>query len=314
MRVLADLDHRRSGECAERVERDVAHELDPDVIAEVGLDGGLQTSGNHGVTQRFTAGRDLPRGLADGKPGALQMPYHSRCLDRRRWIHHAADGPLRRQHGTGGTAGIHGLDLTPLVWPGQLVEIPPWDPVLRGQHRGVLAEQWLHERTAGRIAMRLEAEEDIVDGPDVRGVVGGVGVGHEIASRTENLHTVLSHRTQVLVARDQVDFGTSSVQRGTPVGADRSGTDDCNSHGDSLLCILYGQPRPAYGASRALIESSCIQYAISSTVAMVALGRWRRRRTDFLPGRSQEEENDADRSAARDCFGRTTCRAGSQDC
>ena len=146
--------------------------------------------------------------------------------------------------------GIHGLDLTALVWPGQLVEIPPWDPVLRGQHRGVLAEQWLHERTAGRVAMRLEAEEDIVDGPDVRGVVGGVGVGHEIASRTENLHTVLSHRTQVLVARDQVDFGASSVQRGTPVGADRSGTDDCNSHGDSLLCILYGQPRPAYGQPR----------------------------------------------------------------
>jgi hypothetical protein len=30
-----------------------------------------------------------------------------------------------------------------------------------------------------------------------------------------------------------MDFRTTSVQCGAPVGADRSGTDDCNSHGDS---------------------------------------------------------------------------------
>src|SRR6185312_16530866 len=65
------------------------------------------------------------------------------------------------------------------------------------------------------------------------------------ASRAEDLNAVFSHRLQVFVARDQMDFRTSPVQCGTPVGADRSGTDDCNSHGDSLLCILYGQPRPA---------------------------------------------------------------------
>src|SRR4029078_8132706 len=71
-------------------------------------------------------------------------------------------------------------------------------------------------------------------------------VDHKIAARSETLHTVLSHRPQVLVARDQVDFGTSSVQRGTPVGADRSGTDHCNAQGDSAqvdtVCTATSSP------------------------------------------------------------------------
>jgi hypothetical protein len=59
--------------------------------------------------------------------------------------------------------------------------------------------------------VRFEAEEDVVDRPDLRRVVGGVGVCHEVASRTQNLHAALSHGPQVLVARDQMDFRTTSV-------------------------------------------------------------------------------------------------------
>jgi hypothetical protein len=85
--------------------------------------------------------------------------------------------------------------------------------------------------------VRLETEEDVIDGADLGRVVRGVRVSHEVAARAENLHTVLPHRPEMLVARDQVDLRTTPVQCSTPVGADRSGPDDCNSHGDSLSVV-----------------------------------------------------------------------------
>ena len=146
------------------------------------------------------------------------------------------------------------------------------------------------ERSARRVAVGFESQEDVVDGPDLRGVVRGVWVGHEVASRAEDLHTVLSHRAQVFVARDQMDFRTSPVQCRTPVGADRSGTDDCNSHGDPLTVDMYVQPRPA---SRPCAHSlNLVAYSMRSHLLWQRSppGRWRRTRSDFLPGHSQEEE------------------------
>ena len=86
-----DLDHRRSGS-AERVEGDVLGELDPDVVAKVGLDGAFnpRQSSRRSPLQRCEISPTVRRWKA--VPSAAD---HSWRLDRRRRIDHAADSPLR---------------------------------------------------------------------------------------------------------------------------------------------------------------------------------------------------------------------------
>ena len=82
--------------------------------------------------------------------------------------------------------------------------------------------------------MRLQAEEDVVDGPDLGWVVRCMRIGHEVTTRTKHAHTVFPHRVQVVLPRDEVHVGTTTLHCGAPVGTDRSRTDHCNPHGDSL--------------------------------------------------------------------------------
>ena len=57
----------------------------------------------------------------------------------------------------------------------------------------MLTKQRIHQRPAGRVAVRLQTEEDVVNGTDLGWVVGGVGEGHEVASFAEYANTVLPH-------------------------------------------------------------------------------------------------------------------------
>src|SRR5262245_56361560 len=116
-----------------------------------------------------------------------------------------------------------------------------------------------------------------------------MGMGHEITARAQNLHTVFPHGSQVLVAGDQMDLRPTSVQCGAPVGADGSGTDYCNSHGDSLECAYCMNSHVRRPRSTRISE--LVAYSMRSHLPWQwsPPGRSRRRRTELStrpqPGR-----------------------------
>jgi hypothetical protein len=132
--VPAHLPHGGAGQRADRVERDVAQQLEPDVVAQVRLRRARETSGDHGLAEVEAALRDAAVGLADGEPGAFEVPYDSRPRQLRRRVDDTADGPFGREHRTDRAARGHALDAVAVVGAAVPVEVPPGDAVLGGDH------------------------------------------------------------------------------------------------------------------------------------------------------------------------------------
>ena len=235
--VQAHLPHGRAGQRADRVEGDVAEQLDPDVVAQVRLHRTLQTAGPHGLAERQAARRDATVGLADREPGAFQVPYDTRPFELGRRVDHAADGPFGREHRTDRAARVHALDAVAVVGAAVPVEVPPGDAVLGGDHRGGVVEQRLDQRPARRVRVGLQAQENVVDRADLGRVVGGVGAGGEVAARAEHSDAVLPHGRQMRSTGDEVDVGARAVERGADIGADGTGAEYCDFHARELRSV-----------------------------------------------------------------------------
>jgi len=230
--VSADPGHRRPGQRAERVEGDVSHQLDPDVVTQVLLDRALETAGDHRGGELGAPGRDRAVRLADGEPSALQMPHHAGRLDHGRGIHHAAHRPVQRQHLGHRPARVHTLDPASLVRAGEPVEVPPRNAVLRSDDRGVRPQQRLHQVARRRVCVRLEAQEHVVHRADLLGPVGRVRMGGEITAWTEHLHPLVTQRREVRATGHQMDLDTGTAEARPDIGADRARPEHSNSHGE----------------------------------------------------------------------------------
>lgn len=182
------------------------------------------------------------------------MPDDARPFQFRRRIHDTADGPFRCEYGTDRAAGVHTLDALAVVGSAVMVEVPPRDAVLGGDDSGGLVEQRLDERPARRVRVGLEPEEDIVDGADVGGVVGGVGVRGEVTAGAENPYAVLPHGREVRSTGDKMDVGACLVQGGADIGTDGSGAEDGDFHWVALRSV-EGVPRNC----RKLSTKYCLQ-------------------------------------------------------
>ncbi|GAA3145635.1 hypothetical protein GCM10010521_35870 [Streptomyces rameus] len=68
---------------------------------------------------------------------------------------------------------------------------------------------------------------------DLGRVVGGVGVRGEVAAGAEHADAVPPHGREMRSTGDEVHVGARAVERGTDVGADGTGTEDCDFHGDT---------------------------------------------------------------------------------
>jgi hypothetical protein len=110
------------------------------------------------------------------------------------------------------------------------VEVPPGDAVLRGDHRRGVVHKWLDQRPARRVRVGLQTQEDEVGRADLGRVVGDVGPGGEVPARAEHLHSVLPHGRQMRSTGDEMHVGARAMQRGTDVGADRTGAENCDFH------------------------------------------------------------------------------------
>ena len=185
-------------------------------------------------------------GLADGEPGAFQMPYDPGPSSLGRGVDDAADGPFGREHRTDRAARVDALDAVAVVRAAVPVEVPPGDAVLGGDDRCRVVQQRLDQRPARRVRVGLQAQEDEVDRADLGRVVGGVGAGGEVPARAEHPHSVPPHGRQMRSTGDEVHIGARAVERGADVGADRTGAENCDFHGNSvswgLLYFVYSMP------------------------------------------------------------------------
>src|SRR5262249_48641884 len=150
--VRGDLAHGRPGQDADRVEGDVAHQLEPDVGAYVLLDWALQPSSDHRLAECGAAFRDRSMRFSDRETRTFDVPDHPWRLDLGRAIDNAADRMLRRYYGRYRAARIHRLDPAPLVWARHPVEVPPGDAVLRRHDAGVRSEERRNERSGVGVA------------------------------------------------------------------------------------------------------------------------------------------------------------------
>ncbi|GHA27044.1 hypothetical protein GCM10010345_34720 [Streptomyces canarius] len=73
----------------------------------------------------------------------------------------------------------------------------------------------------------------MVDRADLGRVVGGTGVRGEVAARADHLDAVPPHGREVRSTGDEVHVGAGAVERGTDVGADGTGAEDCDFHRDA---------------------------------------------------------------------------------
>ncbi|GHH88123.1 hypothetical protein GCM10017771_32190 [Streptomyces capitiformicae] len=65
-------------------------------------------------------------------------------------------------------------------------------------------------------------------------VVGGVraGAGGEVPARAEHAHPVPPHGRQMRSTGDEMHIGATAVERGADMGADRTGAENCDFHGE----------------------------------------------------------------------------------
>ena len=123
--IGGDLFERAAGQGGDRVEGDVAPELDPDFVADLGADrspeaGGGERLGENGDALGPAAGR-----LAEGEAVAVLVADDAGGCDLGRRIDHGADRPLGADGVPDAAAGIDRLDAAALEGATGAVEIPP---------------------------------------------------------------------------------------------------------------------------------------------------------------------------------------------
>ena len=201
-------DHVEGGERegAYRVERQVAPQLQPDLISD-----GAHRRLEPGCGQRLAESHDAvgfraPR-FAEGETVPLDVAYDP-------WFDHLGGRVHDTTDDTVGADGVplqvprvHRLQPVSVPFPAVLVEVPPRYAVDGRDHRRVFVEQMLNRSHDGGHRRRLDGDDHVVVGADLGRVVGTPGVDHVLVVVDQKLETVRSHGREVWPAGYQSDVG-----------------------------------------------------------------------------------------------------------
>ena len=162
---LADVDERRVRERADRIEGEVAPELEPDLGADAGEHGRLEP----GAHERFGESHDARRlravGLAEREAVALDVAHDAGRRQLARRVDDAADDPRRVDRAHDRAVRIDGGDAAALERPAVALEVPPRDAVLHRHDHGLVVEEVMQVLRHRRDLVRLHAEDHDVVGP-----------------------------------------------------------------------------------------------------------------------------------------------------
>src|SRR5262245_49388726 len=137
LRALDDLDERGARERADRIERDVAHQLHPHVVPDVRADWTPETGFDESVGDAPEPFALRSVRLANCEARPFDVFDDSRLRDDRRRIDHTPDRARRVKMAADHAARINRLQTRPLPGAAVTIEIPPGDAVLRADNTGL---------------------------------------------------------------------------------------------------------------------------------------------------------------------------------
>ncbi len=228
-RVCGNDIQRGLGQGADRIEAQVAPQLDPDLVTNISHRR-LQSRIDHCLGQRLHAFGFLTGWLAQGEPLAVGVPDNPWLDDLAGRVDNAADRSLRPDSPPLFTVRVDRFDDAILPGALELVEIPPRHTIHHGHHRSAGAEHGLHGIDDVHRGMRLECNDDIVLLAQFRGVVGDRGVRFQALTILFQYQAVGTHRLEVCAARNQGNVLTRPREHGPHETADSPGAVYCNFH------------------------------------------------------------------------------------
>ncbi|MNT14160.1 hypothetical protein D3C72_1491540 [compost metagenome] len=223
-------------ERADRVEAQVAPQLEPDLVADIVAHRGVQVGGHHHFAEPGHARRAAAIRLAQRKLLAVDVLDHARRNDLSRGIDHAADRPLRPQALPLAPAGIDAFQRAAGQVAAMLVEIPVRNAVDAGDDRGFRPQQRLHLVHHARHGMRLEGDEHIVLVSELARIAGAAHLGHALLAVDQQPDTMFLHCREMGAARDEADLRPRARQLRPDIAADRACAVDTHFH----CCLLDG--------------------------------------------------------------------------
>src|SRR5262245_7414044 len=235
--MTGELLERRAGQRADRVEGDIAEQLDPDLVAKARRN----RTAKPGSNQRFDDSAQ-PVGLravgfAEADLVAFGMPDHARLHDVGREVGQRADDAPGLDRRGDDTSWIDPLQAEAIEFTAVRLEIPPRDAVLRADNHRVGAEEGPQLRRERRQAVSLDTQHDDVGVTDGTQIAGHFGPDFEVSKRAYHPQPALLHGAEMWTAREEQNVVTASSQQSADVTADRAGAGDDELHDALALCL-----------------------------------------------------------------------------
>ena len=220
------------GQRRDRVERQVAPQLHPDLVTQLGAHRRLEPSRLQDLRQRHGALRLRTVGFAQREAVAFDVMDRARTADFRRGIDHAAQHAVRAEAIPLHIAGIDALQACALEWPADLVEVPPRHAVDARHDGRVLPDQRLHGADDRRHRMRLQRHDHII----LRAQLRWIGAGadrhrHRLLALLDQRQPLALHGRQMGSTRHHAHLGRpGGSQLRRHVATDGASTEDADLH------------------------------------------------------------------------------------
>jgi hypothetical protein len=247
----ADTRQRGVGQGADRVEGEVAPELEPDLGANVVQDRSLETSLLEQLGEPLHARGLRPIELAHREPVALDVADHPRRDQLGCRVDDAADHALDLDTCSDPASRVDGLDPRSFIGSLQALEVPPRNAVLHGHDHRIRPEQGAHLLRRGRDLVGLHGGYDNVMHAGLGDPVGGLhGVDKVLgAVLHDQPQPLVPHGLEVRAAADERHVLARQRELHAEHAADRAGSHDADLH---AVILGYRTPKgPAILTSRA---------------------------------------------------------------
>ena len=221
---------RSSGQCADRIEGDVAEQLHPDFVTEPRRHRTAEAGRNQRVGDGFGPLGLAAVRLAKADAIALGVMNDARLGDVGREVGQRADDAAGLDRRGDDAAGIDAFEPEAVELTAVTLEVPPRDPVLRGDDHRIRTEERTQRRRQGGEAVRLDAKKDDVGGADRGEIAGDLRLDLEVAVSAGDAKATRLHRLQVRPAREQHHVGARTREACPDVAADCPGPRDDDPH------------------------------------------------------------------------------------
>ena len=227
---------------AHRVQTQVAPELEPDFVADVVADRGVQACGNEYIAQALEALRPVSVGCAEREFVAVFVTYDPWGDDLGGRIHHAADCSLDAQQPRLFAAGIDALERGMAEDVSRAVKIPVREAVARRDDVRIIAEQRQHGFNRAPDLMCLERDDDAVLRSQLRRSIGTGQMLNSLLAIDLQPQSPGCHRREVFPTRNQTHVDTGARKLGTEITANRPSAEYADLHVRS--CSNPSSPEP----------------------------------------------------------------------